>query len=90
MEGLQGGTRASARRALKFVVLTVCAALSLALVSGPASAKKPAKKKPNAPKVTFTTPVTPGSAISPSATRSRSDTKSSRSFRPPNYADASS
>ena len=42
MEGLQGGTRATARRALKFVVLTACAALGLALASGPALAKKPA------------------------------------------------
>ena len=60
MEGLQGGTRATARRALKFAVLTVCAALGLALASGPALAKKPAKK-PKAPKITFNTPVTPGS-----------------------------
>jgi lysophospholipase L1-like esterase len=60
MEGLQGGTRATARRALKFVVLTVCAGLGLALASGPALAKKPAST-PKAPKLTTHTPVTPGS-----------------------------
>lgn len=90
MEGLQGGTRASARRALKFVVLTVCAALSLALVSGPALAKKPAKKKPNAPKVTFTTSVTPGSGYLALGDSVPFGYQEQQVVPAPNYADASS
>ncbi len=89
MEGLQGGRRATARRALKFVVLAVCAALGLALVSGSALASKPAKK-PKAPKVTTKTPVTPGSgylALGDSVTFGYEE----RQVVPtPNYADASS
>jgi lysophospholipase L1-like esterase len=60
MEGLRGGTRVTARRALTFAVLTACAALGLALASAPALAKKPAKK-PSASKLTIHSPVTPGS-----------------------------
>jgi lysophospholipase L1-like esterase len=89
MEGLQGGTRASARRALKFVVLTVCAALGLALVSGPALAKKSAKK-PKAPAITTKTPVTPGSgylALGDSVTFGYEE---QQVVPTPNYADASS
>jgi lysophospholipase L1-like esterase len=89
MEGLQGGTRATARRALTFVVLTLCAALGLALASGPALAKKPAKK-PAAPKITPKTPVTPGSgylALGDSVTFGYEE---QQVVPTPNYADASS
>jgi lysophospholipase L1-like esterase len=89
MEGLQGGTRATARRALTFVVLTACAALGLALVSAPALAKKPAKK-PTASKITIHTPVTPGSgylALGDSVTFGYEE---QQVVPTPNYADASS
>jgi lysophospholipase L1-like esterase len=89
MEGLQGGTRATARRALTFAVLTLCAALGLALASGPALAKKPAKK-PTAPKITPRTPVTPGSgylALGDSVTFGYEE---QQVIPTPNYADASS
>jgi len=89
MEGLQGGTRATARRALTFVVLTLCAALGLALASGPALAKKPAKK-PVASKITPKTPVTPGSgylALGDSVTFGYEE---QQVVPTPNYADASS
>jgi lysophospholipase L1-like esterase len=90
MEGLQGGTRATARRALKFAVLTLCAALGLALVSGPAFAKKPAKKQPKAPKVTFTTPVTPGSGYLALGDSVPFGYEEQQVVPAPNYADASS
>ena len=90
MEGLQGGTRATARRAFKFVVLTVCAGLCLALASGPALAKKPAKKKPKAPKVTFTTPVTPGSGYLALGDSVPFGYEEQQVVPAPNYADASS
>jgi lysophospholipase L1-like esterase len=89
MEGLQGGTRATARRALTFVVLTACAALGLALVSAPALAKKPAKK-PTASKITIHTPVTPGSgylALGDSVTFGYEE---QQVVPAPNYADAAS
>ena len=89
MEGLQGGTGATARRALKFVVLTVCAALGLALASAPALAKT-SSKKPKASKITFTTPVTPGSgylALGDSVTFGYEE---QQVVPAPNYADASS
>jgi len=89
MEGLQGGTRATARRALTFVVLTLCAALGLALASGPALAKKPAKK-PATTKITPKTPVTPGSgylALGDSVTFGYEE---QQVVPTPNYADASS
>jgi lysophospholipase L1-like esterase len=89
MEGLQGGTRASARRALKLVILTACAALGLALVSAPALAKT-SSKKPKAPKITVHTPVTPGSgylAIGDSVTFGFEE---QQVVPAPNYADASS
>jgi lysophospholipase L1-like esterase len=89
MEGLQGGTRATARRALKFVVLMACAALGLALASGPALAKKPAKK-PKAPKVTFTTPVTPGSGYLALGDSVVFGYQEQQVVPAPNYADASS
>jgi lysophospholipase L1-like esterase len=89
MEGLQGGTRATARRALTFVVLTVCAALGLALASGPALAKKPAKK-PEAPKITFKTPVTPGSGYLALGDSVVFGYEESQVVPAPNYADASS
>lgn len=89
MEGLQGGTRATARRAFKFVVLTACAALALALASGPALAKKPAKK-PKAPKVTFTTPVTPGSGYLALGDSVPFGYEEAQVVPAPNYADASS
>ena len=60
MKSPQGGTRATARRALKLFVLVSCAALGIAAVSATALAKKPAKK-PTAPKITIHTPVAPGS-----------------------------
>jgi lysophospholipase L1-like esterase len=89
MEGLQGGTRATARRALTFVVLTACAALGLALVSAPALAKKPGKK-PTASKITIHTPVTPGSgylALGDSVTFGYEE---QQVVPAPNYADAAS
>ena len=89
MEGLQRGTRATARRALKFVVLTVCAALGLALASAPALAKT-LSKKPKAPKITIHTPVTPGSgylALGDSVTFGYEE---QQVVPAPNYADASS
>jgi lysophospholipase L1-like esterase len=89
MEGLQGGTHATARRALTFVVLTACAALGLALVSAPALAKKPAKK-PTASKITIHTPVTPGSgylALGDSVTFGYEE---QQVVPAPNYADAAS
>jgi lysophospholipase L1-like esterase len=89
MEGLQGGTRATARRALKFAVLTVCATLGLALASGPALAKKPAKK-PKAPKITFNTPVTPGSGYLALGDSVVFGYEEQQVVPAPNYADASS
>jgi lysophospholipase L1-like esterase len=89
MEGLQGGTRATARRALKFVVLTVCAALGLALASAPALAKT-SSKKPKAPNITAHTPVTPRSgylALGDSVTFGYEE---QQVVPTPNYADASS
>ena len=89
MEGLQGGTRVTARRTLTLVVLTACAALGLALVSAPALAKKPAKKPP-ASKITVHTPVTPGSgylALGDSVTFGYEE---QQVVPTPNYADASS
>ena len=89
MEGLQGGTRATARRALKLVVLTVCAALGLALASAPALAKTPSQK-PNASKITTHTPVTPGSgylALGDSVTFGYEEPTV---VPAPNYPDASS
>ena len=89
MEGLLGGTRATARRSLKFIVLTLCAALGLAFASAPALAKKPAKT-PKAPKVTIHTPVTPGSgylALGDSVTFGYEE---QQVVPAPNYADASS
>jgi lysophospholipase L1-like esterase len=89
MEGLQGGTRATARRALKFAVLTVCAALGLALASVSALAKTPASKS-KAPKITIHTPVTPGSgylALGDSVTFGYEE---QQVVPAPDYADASS
>ncbi len=89
MEGLQRGTRVTARRTLTFVVLTACAALGLALVSAPALAKKPAKK-PTASKITIHTPVTPGSgylALGDSVTFGYEE---QQVVPAPNYADAAS
>jgi len=89
MEGLQGGTRATARRALKLVVLTACTALGLALASAPALAKT-SSKTPKAPKVTIHTPVTPGSgylALGDSVTFGYEE---QQVVPAPNYADASS
>ena len=88
MEGLQGGTRGTARRALKFAVLTVCAALGLALASGPALAK-PAKK-PKAPKITFNTPVTPGSGYLALGDSVVFGYEEQQVVPAPDYADASS
>ena len=93
MEGLQGGTRATARRTFSFVVLTACAAVALALVSAPALAKKPAKKppkKPTASKITIHTPVTPRSgylALGDSVTFGYEE---QQVVPTPDYADASS
>jgi len=89
MEGLQGGTRASARRALKLVVLTACAALGLALASAPALATT-SSKKPKAPKITIHTPVTPGAgylALGDSVTFGYEEPQV---VPAPDYADASS
>jgi lysophospholipase L1-like esterase len=60
MKSSQGGTRAPARRALKLLVLAICATLGIAAASATALAKKPATK-PKAPKITVHTPVAPGS-----------------------------
>jgi lysophospholipase L1-like esterase len=90
MEGLRGGTRATARRALKLLVVTGCAALSLALVSGSALAKKPAKNNPKAPKVTFATPVTPGSGYLALGDSVVFGFEEQQVVPAPNYADASS
>jgi len=89
MEGLQGGTRATARRALKFVVLIACAALGLALASAPALANKPAKK-PKAPKITTHTPVTPGSGYLALGDSVTFGFEEPQVVPAPNYADASS
>lgn len=89
MEGLQGGTRATARRALKFVVLTVCATLGLALASAPALAKKPSKT-PKAPKITIHTPVTPGSGYLALGDSVVFGYEEQQVVPAPNYADASS
>ena len=89
MEGLQGGTRATARRALKFVVLMVCAALGLALASAPALANKPAAK-PKAPKITIHTPVTPGSGYLALGDSVVFGYEEQEVVPAPNYADASS
>jgi lysophospholipase L1-like esterase len=88
MEGLEGGTRATARRALKLVVLTVCAACGLALASASALAKTTAQSK--APKITVHTPVTPGSgylALGDSVTFGYQE---QQVVPTPNYANASS
>ncbi len=89
MEGLKGGTRATARRTLTFVVLTACAALGLALVSAPALAKKPAKK-PTASKITIHTPVTPGSGYLALGDSVPFGYEEQQVVPAPNYADASS
>ncbi len=89
MEGLQGGTRATARRALKFVVLMVCAALGLALASAPALANKPAAK-PKAPKITIHTPVTAGSGYLALGDSVVFGYEEQQVVPAPNYADASS
>jgi lysophospholipase L1-like esterase len=90
MEVLQGGTRATARRAVKFAVLTLCAALGLALVSGTALAKKPPKKQSKAPKVTFTTPVTSGSGYLALGDSVVFGYEEQQVVPAPNYADPSS
>ena len=59
MKSPQGGTRATARRALKLLVLAICATLGIAAASATALAKKPATKT-KAPKITVHTPVAPG------------------------------
>ena len=89
MEVLQGGTRATARRALKFVALTICAALGLALSGGPALAKKP-HKKPKAPKVTIHSPVTRGSGYLALGDSVVVRIRGAAVVPAPNYADASS
>ncbi len=79
----------TARRALKLVALTICAALGLGLVSGSALAKK-THKKPKPPQVTTHSPVTRGSgylALGDSVTFGYEE----QTVTPaPNYADASS
>jgi lysophospholipase L1-like esterase len=89
MQSVQGATRVTARRALKLVALTICAALGLGLVSGSALANK-THKKPKPPKVTTHTPVTRGSgylALGDSVTFGYEE----QTVTPaPNYADASS
>ncbi|HUA69421.1 MAG TPA: SGNH/GDSL hydrolase family protein [Solirubrobacteraceae bacterium] len=89
MEGLEGGTHATARRALKFAVLTLCAALGLALVSAPALANKPAKKS-KGPKITIHTPVTPGSGYLALGDSVPFGYEEQQVVPAPNYADASS
>jgi lysophospholipase L1-like esterase len=89
MEGLQGGTRATARRALKLVVLMACTALGLALASAPALAKT-SSKTPKAPNISVHTPVTPGSgylALGDSVTFGYEE---QQVVPAPNYMDASS
>ncbi len=89
MKSPQGGTRATARRALKLLVLVSCAAVGIAAVSATALAKKPAKK-PTAPKITIHTPVAPGSgylALGDSVTFGYEE---AQVVPAPNYADASS
>jgi len=90
MQTVHGGTRATARRALKLAALTLCAALGLALIGGPALAKTKQHKKPKPPKVTIHTPITRGSgylALGDSVTFGYEE----QTVVPaPNYADASS
>ncbi len=83
MEGLQGGTRATARRALTFVVLTACAALGLALATGSGAGEDGGKEADRVRRSRSTRRSRPDPVTSRSVTRSRSDTRSSRSFRPP-------
>ena len=92
MDGLQGGTRATARRARKSAVLTVCTALGLVLASAPALAKKPARmhKAQNAPKLTIHTPVTPGSGYLALGDSVTFGFEEPTVVPAPNYADASS
>ena len=88
MEGLQGGTRATARRALKFVVLTVCAALGLALAARPrwrrSRQRRPRRRRSRDPRAGHARSW----VTSRSATRSRSDTRSQQVVPAPNYPDA--
>ena len=90
MQTVHGGTHAAARRALKLAALTICAALGLALVGGPALAKTKQHKKPKPPKVTIHSPVTPGSgylALGDSVTFGYEE---QQVVPAPNYTDASS
>jgi lysophospholipase L1-like esterase len=92
MVGIQRGARASTRRSLNVIVLTICAALGLALVGATALAKKPAKtpKAPQTSNLTVHTPVTPGSgylALGDSVTFGYEE---SQVVPAPNYPDASS
>jgi lysophospholipase L1-like esterase len=90
MHSVHGGTRATARRAFKLAALTICAALGLALIGGPAFAKTKQHKQPKPPKVTIHSPVTRGSgylALGDSVTFGYEE----QTVVPtPNYADASS
>jgi lysophospholipase L1-like esterase len=88
MRGLEGGTRASARRALKLAVLTACAAIGLGLASVTAVAKTTAQSK--ALNIAINTPVTPGSgylALGDSVTFGYEEPQI---VPAPNYPDASS
>jgi lysophospholipase L1-like esterase len=89
MQSVHGGTRATARRALKMLVLAICAALGIAAASATALAKKPAKK-PTEPKITFSTPVTPGSGYLALGDSVPFGYEEPQVVPAPNYADASS
>ncbi len=89
MQSPQGGTRATARRALKVLVLAMCAVVGIAAASAPALAKKPAKK-PKAPKITSHTPVTPGSGYLALGDSVSFGYEEAQVVPAPNYADASS
>jgi lysophospholipase L1-like esterase len=89
MEGLLGGTRATARRALIFIVLAACAALGLTLASASALAKTPSKT-PKAPKITIHTPVTPGSGYLALGDSVPFGFEEQQVVPAPDYADASS
>ena len=82
MRSSQGGTRATARRALKLMVLAICATLGIAAASGTALAKQTAKK-PTTPKITVHTPVTPGAGYLALGDSVSFGYEEARSFRRP-------
>jgi lysophospholipase L1-like esterase len=90
MQSVHGGTRATTQRAFKLAALTICAALGLALIGGPALAKTKQHKKPKPPKVTIHSPVTRGSGYLALGDSVTFGYREPTVVPAPNYADASS